>query len=761
MINKLIPIFATCPKGLEYVLEKELQELLQKDAKVRPAGIAFEASLPEVYRFILWSRTANRVLLALKEGEVHTAENLYDLVYSIDWSEHMNVENTLVVDFAGQSKNINNTAFGAVKVKDAIVDQFREKVGDRPNVTRDNPDIRINVKLGKGVAVVAIDLSGESLHRRGYRTEAGQAPIKENLGAALLQRSHWAALGATGAALVDPMCGSGTLLIEGAMILCDKAPALDRARFGFLQWKQHDDLIWKELIDEAIERFEKGIDKCIQQQANGKNRLLGFDADESVITVAKSNVKRAGLESIIHVKAQALADLKGFDCYEVDGSVSDKGIASDTGSLHEGEKHPHGLLLTNPPYGERLGEVESLKGLYRCLGDKLKSDFEGWKAGIFTGNAELGRRMGLRSYKQYKLFNGSLPSQLILIDVSPENYVKTDDSKDSEVLLSRRRFKVVNPERAMMFANRLKKNYKALGKWAKKNSIECYRVYDADMPEFSVAVDIYRDWVHVQEYAAPSSVDEMAAKERLDEALSVLSDVLSVAPEHIVVKQRRKQKGDSQYEKHDHQVQRMVVEEFGCKFYVNLIDYIDTGLFLDHRPVRSWIQQHSAGKRFLNLFCYTAAATIHAARGGATETVSVDMSNTYLDWGKENLLLNGFGEQGHSFIQADCLRWLETANEKFDMIFLDPPSFSNSKRMEGVLDIQRDHIDLINNAMGLLNKGGVLIFSTNLRKFKFDEDALSSFELVDISRSSIDKDFERNTKIHQCWHIKYKTLGLN
>lgn len=747
-MSKLFSVFVTCPKGLEYVLEKELDELLKKDAKVRPAGIAFEATLPEVYRFILWSRIANRVLLALKEAEVHTAEQLYDLVYSIDWQEHMAVDNTLVVDFSGQSKNINNTAFGAVKVKDAIVDQFRDRVGERPNVTRENPDIRVNVKLAKGAAVVALDLSGESLHRRGYRTESGKAPIKENLGAALLYRSQWSELGTGGTSLLDPMCGSGTLLVEGAMMLCDKAPALDRAQFGFLRWKQHQDDIWKDLIDEAIERFEVGLEKCVQQQSAGKNLLLGYDADDSVIAVAKNNIKRAGLEGVVNVDVRSLADL------HLPSTIAGQAEANADSDL------PQGLLLTNPPYGERLGEVEALKGLYRCLGDKLKSDFVGWKAAIFTGNVELGRRIGLRSYKQYKLFNGSLPSQLILIDVQPDNFVKTDDSKESQVLLSRRRVRVANPERATMFGNRLKKNLRTVGKWASKNKIECYRIYDADMPEFSLAVDRYGDWVHVQEYAAPASIDEKSAKERLEEALSVIPDVLQVPAEQVVIKQRRRQKGDSQYEKHDQKKQKMVVQEWGCQFYVNLIDYIDTGLFLDHRPVRRWIQNHAKGKRFLNLFCYTGAATIHAVKGGATETVSVDMSNTYLDWGKENLALNGFSEKGHQFVQADCLRWLETARGKFDMIFLDPPTFSNSKRMEGVLDVQRDHADMIKKAMALLTKGGVLIFSTNLRRFKLDNESLSEFEVVDMSKSTIDKDFERNSKIHQCWHIKYKTLTL-
>lgn len=306
-----------------------------------------------------------------------------------------------------------------------------------------------------------------------------------------------------------------------------------------------------------------------------------------------------------------------------------------------------------------------------------------------------------------------------------------------------------------MFGNRLKKNNKRLLKWAKKADVHCYRVYDADMPEFALAIDRYEDWVHVQEYEAPPSIDAHQSKTRLNEALSQLSSVLDVSHDKVVLKQRRRQKGKDQYEKQANQRHRLVVREHGAQFYVNLMDYLDTGLFLDHRPIRQWVQQNARNKSFLNLFCYTATASVHAAVGGAVRTTSVDMSNTYLKWGQDNFDLNRLAGN-HEFVQADCLTWLAESNEKYDLIFMDPPTFSNSKRMEGTLDIQRDHVELLHRAMKLLKFDGVLVFSNNHRRFKLDETALSKYQIENISAKTIGEDFQRNSRIHQCWILKHQ-----
>jgi len=324
-----------------------------------------------------------------------------------------------------------------------------------------------------------------------------------------------------------------------------------------------------------------------------------------------------------------------------------------------------------------------------------------------------------------------------------------------------------------MFANRIKKNYKAINKWANKNKIDCYRLYDADMPEFSLAIDIYRDrnkstWLHVQEYMAPKSVDKGASFERLREALAVLSghsisgeatelaSILGISSDHIILKRRAIQKGSAQYEKASDSNEFMEVNENSARFQVNLKDYLDTGLFLDHRIMRRWVREHSRDKRFLNLFCYTSSVTVNAALGGATSSLSIDMSKTYLNWANENFKANNMDLSKHKLSQQDCLEWLKSTQpiEPFDLIFLDPPSFSNSKKMQGVLDIQRDHLEIIELSMKKLAKGGQLIFSNNLRKFKLDDDLNERYKITNFTKQSIDKDFDRNQKIHQCWIIE-------
>jgi 23S rRNA (guanine2445-N2)-methyltransferase / 23S rRNA (guanine2069-N7)-methyltransferase len=304
-----------------------------------------------------------------------------------------------------------------------------------------------------------------------------------------------------------------------------------------------------------------------------------------------------------------------------------------------------------------------------------------------------------------------------------------------------------------MFANRLRKNLKNLGRWARQNGITCYRLYDADLPEYAVAVDLYEQWVHVQEYEAPATVDAKKAESRLREVLAVLPTVLEVPAENVFLKVRRRQKGTSQYEKFDQRGDFHEVGEGGCRFLVNFSDYLDTGLFLDHRPTRHLLRELAPGRRFLNLFAYTGAATVYAAAGGARSTTTVDMSQVYLDWARRNLALNGFSAPPHEFVRADCLEWLQRERRQFDLIFLDPPTFSTSKRMETTFDVQRDHVSLLQATAGLLAPDGVLIFSNNSRRFKMDREELPEFQVEEISRQTIPRDFERNPRIHNCWRI--------
>ena len=313
-----------------------------------------------------------------------------------------------------------------------------------------------------------------------------------------------------------------------------------------------------------------------------------------------------------------------------------------------------------------------------------------------------------------------------------------------------------NPAGVEMFANRLRKNVRHLGKWARREGVTCYRIYDADLPEYALAIDLYEGWAHVQEYAAPLTVDPARAENRLRDALEAIPQVLGIPAEHVVLKVRRKQKGLAQYERRATTGDVQIVHEGGLRFRVNLTDYLDTGIFLDHRPIRALIRGLAAGRRFLNLFAYTGTATVYAAAGGADTTTTVDMSSVYLDWARQNMALNGFAEgPAHRFVRADCLAWLATPRpERYGLIFLDPPTFSNSKRMgERTFDVQRDHAHLIRAAAGLLARDGVLVFSNNFRHFTMNRPALAHLTIEDISANTIPQDFQRNPRIHACWKI--------
>lgn len=746
--------FASCPKGLESLLNSELQGLGAESTRETVAGVYFEGDLRLAYRACLWSRLANKILLPLASFAVDSQEALYDGTRAIPWQEHLSPNGSLLVDFVGTNDAIRNTQFGAVKVKDAIVDCLRDFSGERPSVAKRDPDLRINARLSKNKLVLSIDLSGDSLHRRGYRVKQGGAPLKENLAAGILIRAGWPEIAAQGGALIDPMCGSGTFLTEAALIAADIAPGLGRASFGFERWLNHRNDIWLELRDEAHKRKKLGLAKV------NKPEIRGYDADVRVVRAAEENIINLELDDWLRVSRKELAEFKR--------------------PTHRAMEF--GLVLTNPPYGERLGEVESLKLLYAHLGERLRNEFQGWRAGVFTGNPELGKQMGLRSDKKYKLFNGSIESELLMFSINAEAFVKSrieQDGRfskdDEERAAAEQKVQASNREEqaaalspgAQMLVNRLQKNLKQLDKWAKKNDISCYRLYDADMPEYAAAIDIYRGqtqfgkseqlYAHVQEYAAPKSVDEDRAAQRFAEIEMAVPYALGIPTAHISYKQRRRNKGSSQYEKLNERPtgDLFSVMEGNARLHINMWQYLDTGLFLDHRPVRKLVAQMAKDQRFLNLFCYTASASVHAALGGARFTLSVDMSNTYLNWARKNFALNGLSEARNRLEQADCLRWLDSNDQLFDLILLDPPSFSNSKRMDDVLDVQRDHVDMIHKTMGALSEQGTLIFSNNLRSFKLDYDALSAYTIKDISGQTIDEDFKRNAKIHQCWLITH------
>ena len=695
-------LFASTARGLEELLKTELEGLGAQECQIAQGGVHFQGDTQLLYKSLMWSRLASRIMMPLGECSVWSDLDLYLGVQAIDWTSIFTPDATFAVSFGGLNDSIRNSQYGALKVKDAIVDAFTRKNLPRPNVDRENPDLRINVRLNKETAYISLDLSGEGLHLRGYRDRTGMAPIKENLAAAIVMRSGWV----PGTPLLDPMCGSGTLLIEAAMWATDRAPWLHRGHWGFSGWAQHDDAVWKEVKADAQTRARAGL-------AAYESRFFGSDVDSRVVELARSNARRAGIGELITFEVKDVAQL-----------------------INPLPKGPYGTVISNPPYGERLESEPALIAMHSLLGRNMKNQFGGWNLSLFSASPELLSCLQLRAERQFKAKNGPL-------DCVQKNYHLAETTGEKPASL------------AEDYANRLRKNLKKYEKWAKQEGIECYRLYDADLPEYNVAVDRYADWVVVQEYAPPKTVDANKARQRLFDIIAATISVLGIAPNKLVLKTRERQKGKNQYQKMNEKGDFMEVSEYNARLWVNLTDYLDTGLFLDHRIARRMLGEMSKGKDFLNLFSYTGSASVHAGLGGARSTTTVDMSRTYLEWAERNLRLNGLTGRAHRLMQADVLAWLRDTDEQFDVIFIDPPTFSNSKRMEDAFDVQRDHLRLMKDLKRLLRKGGTIMFSNNKRGFRMDHDGLAELGLKaqDITQKTQSQDFARNRQIHNCWLI--------
>ncbi|MCL4121522.1 UNVERIFIED_CONTAM: hypothetical protein GTU68_042544 [Idotea baltica] len=657
---------AITSKGLENLLADELIALGVTDPKLVYAGVTFEAPVEVVYRCCLWSRIASRFVQILSEFDVRDDMDLYLGASAINWPNYFTADKTLVVDFNGTNREIRNSQYGALKVKDAIVDRFTKADLERPNIDKAEPDLRIHMRLSGEKGILGFDLIGSGLHQRGYRTEAGRAPLRETLAAALVLRSTWD----ESKPLLDPMCGSGTLLIEAALMACEMAPGVKREKWCFEALNDFDAELWAEIRSEARVKSRRGVKKV---------------------------------------------DTQGFE---------------------------NGVVICNPPYGERLSTEPALIALYSEFGRQLKEQFGGCTASIYSSNDDLLACIRMRADKQFKLNNGALPCV-------QKNYSITESAERKEA---------VNVEVAPEFMNRLKKNLSKIGKWARKEKLECYRLYDADLPDYNAAIDVYKDYIIIQEYAAPKEISEDKARRRLTDMIRATVLVTGVETNNVILKVRQKQSGKNQYQKLAEKSRSFDVDEYGVKLIVNLQDYLDTGLFLDHKLTRKMIGEMAAGKDFLNLFAYTGSATVHAACGGAKSTMTIDMSRTYLEWAQKNMNTNDQTGTQHQFLQADCLQWLQQAEGEFDLIFIDPPTFSNSKRMEQTFDVQRDHIMLLENLKRMLRENGTIVFSNNKRNFKMDDEALekAGLQAKNISKQTLPLDFARNKHIHNCWIITHK-----
>jgi 23S rRNA (guanine2445-N2)-methyltransferase / 23S rRNA (guanine2069-N7)-methyltransferase len=714
---------ASSPRGFGDLLARELRAVGAQEVRERALGVEFAGPLEVAYRACLESRVAARVFLVVADFDAPSDAQFYAALRAIDWRPHVDPARTLACDFTGKHPELTHTRFGALRLKDAICDQLRDATGARPDISTERPAVRVHAHANGPKVTVSLDLSGEGLHRRGYRTQAGEAPLRENLAAGILVRAGWEEKSRTAAEFLDPMCGSGTLVIEAAMIAADMAPNARRHYFGFLGWPGHDRATWERVKGAALARERRPA-----------MIIRGVDVDDRVLDAARDNAARAGLEGVVTFA---------------------RGDLTAAAPASEGK----GLLATNPPYGVRLEDNDSARALMKQLGGVLRARFGGWDAAILAGSPDAGLELGLRAERVHTVWNGALECRLLRVQVSAQ--------AEKQLIHSGRTARIdeslAESPGSKMFGNRVSKNLKQLEKWAQRERVSCYRVYDADMPEYSFAIDRYaeadsdRVWLYVQEYTAPKTINPDAVQRRRNEALAALPGVTGIPADRIHLRQRRKTSRGEQYEKLGEKAEFRLVEEGGLRFWVNFTDYLDTGLFLDHRITRQRLRDAATHKRFLNLFAYTGSATVYAAAGRARATTTVDMSATYLDWAQRNLAVNGLSGSQHEFLQEDCIAWLKGAvveRRTYDLIFLDPPTFSNSKRMEDIHDVQRDHRALIDRCMALLAPGGKLVFSTNAQKFKLDAEVGALYKVTDISRATLPKDFERNPRIHQCFELE-------
>lgn len=690
----------TCARGTEPALESELVAL-GLAPQVGVGAVTVLGDLESAYRALMWSRVASRVLVPIAGFEAEDADALYEHAAKIAWWEHLGEDDTFIVEVAAARGRDDHTRYLAQRTKDAIVDVLRERLGARPNVDARDPNVRIHLHWAHP-CTLSIDLGG-ALHRRGYRPRGAPAPLRETLAAAMLHLSGWT----PDATLLDPMCGSGTLLVEGACIARDRAPGLERP-LG--TWRGHDRGAHSRVLTEARERATAASDRPLA--------IYGRDRDPEAIALARESLAAAGVARGVTLEVGELADAR-----------------APTESGH---------LVVNPPYGERLGTRGDLLRLYPQIGDVLKHRFGGWRAHVLASDRDLLGRVGLRSDSKIELNNGPLECVFASYAIRA---AKSDDASPG--------WRKARPE-AAMFRNRLAKNDRRLRGWAKGQRLDAWRVYDADIPEYNVSIDRYGDAVVLQEHRRPHHVDAKLADARLQDAMLVVKEVLGTEDDalHVRVRVRHRSEGAArpgQYEKRADEGVRSVVREGAHLFEVNLNDYLDTGLFLDHRRLRKIVADAAAGETLLNLFAYTCTASVYAGARGARVT-SVDLSAPYLEWGRANFERNEIEPRGHEFVRADVVQWLSgPPREKYRAILLAPPSYSRSKGMRAELDVVRDHPALIRDAMRRLAPGGALFFSTHARAFELDASLESSLVAEEITDATVPRDFPRGP--HRTWRF--------
>lgn len=847
--------YASCPEGFEAALADELRGMGLRQVRPLKGRVAFAGSPADAERACLWSRLASRIFVVLGRFACTDAEDLYEATRSIAWERILRAGATIAVTARGTNDELRNSHFAALRVKDALCDRMLEVEGRRPNVDTDDPDARISLTLRGNRASIQLDLSGDPLFKRlpreATRTHAAHV-LRPDYAALACAQGNWQeicsaaltntkdAMGdedtaapadgsvltngsvpADGSALagstvehptptlpvlLDACCAGGGVVLEAASILADRAPGLERRNWGFQSWSEHDAATWRELLNEADRRAELAKGRVA--------RIVATDPSGDAVACARRILKAAGLADRVIFAQPDLDKIsrklmmpaccggepRGFVFLDTTETAISKmsrvlDLATSLQAGACGAEAVRAMLSTMPTVALTRDDL-----LIRALGEPARSlrvmpNNEEAELAVFSAaNGAITAGEGNAAAEDLMPAEDAVESS---VAPSPATtLIDLGDGKPCPILI---------PE-SEQFARRLRKVAKLRRKWAQREGVTCYRVYDADLPDYSAAIDLYEGsattpgrWLVIAEYAAPREVDPALAEARLLDILTLAPRILQVDPDNVFAKARIRSRGGSQYGKQaggsspgkggkprggrggsasnrpsqgagsgtpsDIRTRRLpLIEEGGLTFAVNFNDYLDTGIFLDHRITRGLVREHARGKRFfLNLFAYTGTATCYAADAGVEETVTVDLSNTYLDWAERNMEQNGFVGPDHHYVRADVMGWIRDMRQtrnRWDLIFCDPPTFSNSSKMgRRTWDVQRDHVELLVGLSRLLSREGEAIFSCNLRTFRPDieELARAGVVLTDITGETIPEDFARNKKIHHCYLVKRYT----
>ncbi len=719
--------FAICAANQLDLVSQEAKNAGSQEIKMTSSGVEFTGSEEVGYRFCFNSRIASRLLSGLYiDDDIISTDELYEATLDLPWEDVIDPSWSLGVNCTSvNSKWLRSSRFASELVEKGIRERIVNKKHSPLPEKEGMPDVIILVHVEGDTVKWYLDFSGPGLWKRGYRGEQTEAVLKEHLAAALISRSEWKKTlsDENPGVFYDPFCGSGTIAVEAALMATETAPGLLRKEpYAFERFPSFNKEAFEKVVKEAQEKRKKAIDE--------KDIVIyASDISKLAIEISKAAALKAGVYEFIEFSV--------LDFLTLDKAPAERGY-----------------IVTDPPYGERMKSGTEL--LYERIGEELQSTFKGWKATILTGNSELLSNIDMKPERTNTLYNGALQCQAahysVFTDEEKEAFIERAKKKREE-----RRTAPLS-EGATVIYNKLMKNQSHIRPIMEKEGVTSYRLYDADIPEYNAAIDIYEGkWLVIYEYEAPKTIEKETASKRLDELILASERATGIDVENIYVKQRKEMKGKSQYNKLASSKRQYIAKENGVRFYVNFQDYLDTGIFLDHRPVRALIQNMAEGKRFLNLFSYTGTATLNAIKGGAVSTVSVDASNTYLSWLEGNLSLNGYSTtMGNFLYRDDCISWLWSTYDRYDLIFCDPPTFSNSTGRDS-FDVQRDQKKLIDAAMMHLAKGGTLIFSTNFRRFKLDESIIEKYSVTDITEKTIGEDFKwTGKKIHQCFLIRHR-----